>query len=215
MRTESSINGETAEVKKVDLKKELKLFYQASAKDIRQIDVPTFRFLMVDGQGDPNHSQDFAQAVEALFAVAYAIKFMVKKGLPRIDYAVMPLEGLWWSDDPAAFTTDDRDRWKWTLMIMQPDFVGQPIVDAAIAEVATKKKLPGIAGLRCQAFSEGRCAQVLHLGPFSEEGPTIRRLHEFIDARSARSGKHHEIYLSDMRRTDPSKWKTILRQPMT
>jgi hypothetical protein len=203
-----------AQVEKVDLKKELKQFYQASAKEVVQIDVPAFTFLMVDGQGDPNTSQDFAQAVEALFGVAYTVKFMVKKGPLRLDYAVMPLEALWWSDDPAAFAAGDKARWKWTGMIMQPDFVAQPVIDEAVAEVTRKNKAPGVAGLRCRTFSEGRCAQVLHVGPFSEEGPTIRRLHEFIDARSVRVGKHHEIYLSDIRRADPSKWKTILRQPM-
>lgn len=202
------------QMKKVDLKKELKQLYQASAKEVVQVEVPTFKFLMVDGKGDPNVSQEYAQAVEALFSASYTAKFMVKRGPQALDYSVMPLEGLWWADDMSAFAANDRANWKWTIMIMQPSFVANEVIEAAVAEVRRKKKLPGIDRLRLGEFSEGRSAQVLHIGPFSEEGRTIERLHEFIDARSSRTGKHHEIYLTDIRRADPKKWKTILRQPM-
>jgi hypothetical protein len=201
-------------MKKVDLKKELKQLYQPSAKEVVQVEVPTFQFLMADGEGDPNTSQEYAQAVEALFSVSYTAKFMVKKGAQGIDYAVMPLEGLWWADDMSAFVANDKSKWKWTMMIMQPHFVANEVIEAAISEVKRKKGLPAIGKLRLEAFSEGLCAQVLHIGPFSEEGPTIERLHSFIDARTGRDGKHHEIYLSDIRRADPTKWKTILRHPM-
>lgn len=201
-------------MKKVDLKKELKSLYQASAKNVVQVEVPTFRFLMVDGQGDPNTSPEYAQAVEALFSVSYTTKFMVKKGPQGIDYSVMPLEGLWWADDMSAFAANDRTHWKWTMMIMQPRFVGNEVVEAAMAAVRSRKHLPGIDRLRLEEFTEGRCAQVMHVGPFSEEGPTIQRLHAFIGDRSGLAGKHHEIYLSDIRRADPEKWKTIIRQPM-
>ncbi|XYH93189.1 GyrI-like domain-containing protein [Sorangium sp. So ce1128] len=199
---------------KVDLKRELKHLYQASAKEVVQVEVPTFRFLMIDGEGDPNTSQEYAEAVEALFSVSYTAKFMVKKGAQGIDYAVMPLEGLWWSDDMSVFTSSDRSKWKWTMMIMQPHFVEEAVIRAAIVEVKRKKSLPAVCALRLESFSEGRCAQILHVGPFSEEGPTILRVHDFIGARSALAGKHHEVYLSDIRRADPSKWKTIIRQPM-
>lgn len=199
-------------MKKVDLKKELRQFYLASAKDVVQVDVPAFTFLMVDGEGDPNSSEEYARAVEALFSVSYTAKFLVKKGPQKLDYSVMPLEGLWWADDMSAFVANDRASWKWTMMIMQPHFVAAEVIEAAIAAVRTKKKLAGLDKLRLEAFAEGRCAQVLHIGPFSEEGPTIARLHAFIDARSGLAGKHHEIYLSDIRRADPSKWKTIIRQ---
>ncbi|SOD54016.1 hypothetical protein SAMN06296416_10345 [Pseudoxanthomonas wuyuanensis] len=201
-------------VKKIDLKKELKQLYRPSAKEVVQVDVPAFRFLMVDGKGDPNASLAYAQAVEALFSVSYTAKFMLKKGPAQIDYAVMPLEGLWWADDLSAFVADDRANWKWTMMIMQPHFVATEVIDAAIAAVRSRKPLPGLDRLRLEEFSEGRCAQVLHVGPFTEEGPTIERLHAFINARSGLAGKHHEIYLSDIRRADPAKWKTIIRQPM-
>lgn len=201
-------------MQKVDLKKELKHLYQPSAKEVVQVEVPTLQFLMVDGEGDPNTSQEYAQAVEALFSVSYTAKFMVKKGAQGIDYAVMPLEGLWWADDMSVFSTNDKSNWKWTIMIMQPHFVANEVIEAAISEVKRKKDLPAIGKLRLEPFSEGLCAQVLHIGPFSEEGPTIERLHSFIDARTGRDGKHHEIYLSDIRRADPTKWKTIIRHPM-
>ncbi len=147
--------------------------------------MPVFRFLMIDGEGEQ-----------------------------PIDYAVMPLEGLWWAGDMTAFVHGDKARWKWTMMIMQPSFVPPELISAAIIDVKKKKSPPGLDRLRLQQFAEGHCAQVLHIGPFSEEGPTIQRLHEFIDARGIRTGKHHEIYLNDIRRADPKKWKTVLRQPM-
>ena len=201
-------------MQKIDLKKELKHLYQPSAKEVVQVDVPTLRFLMIDGEGDPNTSQQYAQAVEALFTVSYTVKFMVKKGPSATDYTVMPLEGLWWADDMSTFVANDKSKWKWTMMIMQPNFVEVEVLHAAIAEVKKKKALPAINELRIENFTEGLCAQVLHIGPFNEEGPTIQKVHAFISSRSSLAGKHHEIYLSDIRRADPAKWKTIIRQPM-
>ena len=198
---------------KIDFKKEFKHLYQPSAKAVVEVDVPAMQFLMIDGQGDPNTTPDYTQAVEALFSVSYAVKFAVKKAGGN-DYAVMPLEGLWWSDDLGAFGANDRAQWKWTMMIMQPDFVTQAHIDAAIADLRRKKDLPAIGLLRFESLTEGRCAQTLHIGPFTEEGPTIQRVHDFITERASLSGKHHEIYLSDIRRADPAKWKTIIRQPM-
>jgi hypothetical protein len=199
---------------KTDFKKELKHLYAPSAKAVVEVDVPTLQFLMIDGEGDPNSAPAYAHAVEALFSVAYTVKFMVKKGPEAVDYGVMPLEGLWWADDMSAFTTGDRSQWKWTMMIMQPECVTASLVDTALAEVQKKKGLPGLGKLRFEAFTEGVCAQVLHVGPFTEEGPTIRRVHDFIESRGTLTGRHHEIYLSDIRRADPAKWRTIIRQPM-
>ncbi|MGH8027728.1 MAG: GyrI-like domain-containing protein [Pseudoxanthomonas sp.] len=201
-------------MQKIDLKRELKHLYQPSAKGVVQVEVPTFQFLMIDGKGDPNLSKQYAEAVEALFSVSYTAKFTVKKGAQGTDYAVMPLEGLWWSDDMSAFTANDRSKWKWTMMIMQPHFVEAATIRTAIMEVKRKKALSAVNELRLESFTEGLCAQTLHVGPFSEEGPTIQRVHEFIGQRSALAGKHHEVYLSDIRRADPAKWKTIIRQPM-
>jgi len=171
-------------------------------------------YLMVDGEGDPRTGQVFQDAIAVLYAVAYALKFMVKKGLFAIDYRVMPLEGLWWADDMSKFSLDDRSNWKWTAMIMQPNFVTSAMVGAAIAEVKMKKNLAALSKVRFESLAEGRCAQILHVGPFSAEGPTVQKVHAFVDAQSKRVGKHHEIYLSDIRKADPAKQKTIIRQPM-
>jgi hypothetical protein len=202
-------------VGKIDLKKELKLLYQSSAKEVVQVDVPPLNFLMVDGEGDPNTSPDYVAAVEVLFMVSYAVKFIVRKGPLAIDYGVMPLEGLWWVDDMSKFDVGDKSNWKWTMIIMQPVFVSEEVVHRAVTEVTAKKRPPAISKLRLDTFSEGRCAQILHVGPFSEEGPTIERVHRFIASENkALSGRHHEIYLSDTRKADAAKWKTIIRQPM-
>ncbi len=202
-------------MKILDWKKELKLQYQPSTKEVVAVDVPAMHYLMIDGKGDPNSVREYADAVEALFSVSYTIKFMVKKGALAIDYGVMPLEGLWWTEDMSKFSTDDKSNWLWTLMIAQPPFVTPAIVEDAVAEVKRKKNPVALDRLRFEEFDEGRCAQIMHIGPFSEEGPNIAKVHDFIEAGGHKlSGKHHEIYLSDIRRTDPSKWKTVIRQPM-
>jgi hypothetical protein len=201
-------------VAKIDLRKELGALYQVGATDPVIVDVPPLRYLMIDGKGDPGTTQAYKDAVEALFSVSYTAKFLVKKRRQAIDYAVMPLEGLWWADDLNVFTLNERSAWKWTMMILQPDFADDSTIQQAIAEVRRKKQLPGLAALRLEQFAEGRSAQVLHVGPFTAEGPTIQRLHAFIEARSQLRGKHHEIYLSDIRRAAPDKWKTIIRQPL-
>jgi hypothetical protein len=201
-------------MEKIDLKKILKNFYKASVKEVVVVDVPAFNYLMIDGQGEPGVSLAYTQAIEALFSVSYTAKFMLKKGVEAIDYAVMPLEGLWWADDMDAFVHQDKSQWKWTMMIHQPDFVSQAVITGAIDAVRVKKGLPALDKLRFEAFIEGRCAQILHVGPFSEEGPTVERVHQFIAAHGKLTGKHHEIYLSDIRRAAPEKWKTIIRQPM-
>jgi len=201
-------------MEKIDYKKELKQFYQPSAKKVEIVDVPRMAFLMVDGKGDPNTSQGFQEAVEVLFVLSYTLKFMIKKGKEGIDYAVMPLEGLWWVDDMTQFSIERRNDWKWTVMIMQPEFVTHDLIDKAI-EQAQKKKRVDFSKVRFERFAEGRSAQILHMGPFSEEGPTVEKIHRFIRENGfTLTGKHHEIYLSDIRKSAPEKWKTIIRQPM-
>jgi hypothetical protein len=190
----------------------LRHLYQPKADVVVEVDVPTLKFLMVDGAGDPA-AQDYANAVEDLFALSYTLKFMVKKSA-AVDYGVMPLEGLWWADDMSRFSVDDKSSWKWTLMIMQPELVTRPRVEDAIAEVLRKKRLAALEKIRFEAMTEGKCAQILHIGPFSAEGPTVEKVHRYIEERSVLRGTHHEIYLSDIRRGNPAKWKTVIRQPM-
>jgi len=202
-------------MEKIDFKKHYKSLYKTSAKEVVSLEVPPLNYFMIDGEGNPNTSQLYAEAVEALFTLSYTLKFMVKKGELGIDYGVMPLEGLWWADDMESFSADNKDDWKWTMMIMQPDLITADLVDKAIAEVKRKKQLSALSKIRFETYSEGVCAQLLHIGPFSEEGPSIAKIHSYIEAHGALSGKHHEIYLSDIRRAAPEKWKTIIRQPMT
>ncbi len=201
---------------KLDLKKKFKELYTASAKPVF-VTVPPLRILSVDGAGDPNTSQEFSQAVEALFSVAYKLKFTAKKELCW-DYAVMPMEGLWWAVDMARFSVERKEGWQWRIFIVQPDFITETMVAAAVVVVRKAKPSPVLGQLRFEELAEGLCAQVLHVGSFASEGPTITGLHEFIKA-SGRSfdgtvQKHHEIYLSDMRRTPAEKLRTILRQPI-
>jgi hypothetical protein len=203
-------------MEKRDYKKELKPLYGPSAKKVELVDVPEMNFLMVDGAGNPNSTQSYAEAIEALYALSYALKFMVKKGEIAIDYGVMPLQCLWWADDMDAFTQDRKDEWKWTAMIMQPELITAKMVEVALEQVKKKKNPVALPLVRFESFAEGKAAQMMHIGPFSEEGPTIEKVHAFIEEKGAkRSGKHHEIYLSDLRRAAPGKWKTIVRQPLS
>jgi hypothetical protein len=202
-------------MEKIDYRKELRHLYRPSPKVVESVDVPEMNFLMIDGQGDPNTSQAYSEAVEALYTVSYALKFLVKKGELRIDYGVMPLEGLWWVDDMSRFDVNDKDSWKWTSMIMQPEVVTRGLFETACEQVRKKKNPAALSRIRFEPFSEGKAAQTMHLGPFSEEGPTIERVHRFIsESGYVRVGKHHEIYLSDIRKAAPEKWKTVIRQPM-
>jgi hypothetical protein len=199
---------------KIDFKKELKHLYNPSAKKVEIVDVPMMSFLMIDGSGDPNTAQEYNDSVEALFAVSYALKFMVKKE-KGVDYGVLPLEGLWWTDDMTQFSVENKDMWKWTSMIMQPEYVTEDLVSKALEQVEKKKDPPALPKIRFESFHEGLSAQIMHIGPYSAEGPTIERLHNFIKENGCElKGKHHEIYLSDPRRSAPERMKTVIRQPM-
>jgi len=198
----------------IDLRKELKHLYNPSAKEVTIVEVPRMNFLMIDGQGDPNTSQEYKDAVEALFSLSYTLKFMTKK-TNAVDYAVMPLEGLWWVDDMSRFSAKNKNAWKWTSMIMQPEQITKDSVAKALEEIKKKKKLPALSRIRFESFHEGKSAQILYIGPFSDEGPTIQKIHEIIRKNEGTlEGKHHEIYLSDPRKVAPERMKTILRQPM-
>ena len=198
---------------KIDLKKELKNLYNPSAKEVTVINVPAMNFLLINGEGAPTSPQ-YSEAVEALFSVAYTLKFTIKKS-KGIDYAVMPLEGLWWVDDMTKFSADRKEEWKWTAMIMQPEYVSADEVKVAVEQVKKKKNPTALPKVRFESFKEGPAAQIMYVGPFSAEGPTITKIHAYIqNSGHMLSGKHHEIYLNSPATTAPEKLKTIIRQPM-
>jgi hypothetical protein len=201
---------------KIDLKKELKNLYNPSGKQVTLVDVPAMNFVMVDGSGNPNQSQEYQAAIEALYSISYGLKFAVKKE-QGIDYGVMPLEGLWWAENLSDFTTGKKDNWQWTAMIMQPEYVTGSLFEAVLKQVEKKKALPALPKARFESFQEGPAAQIMYTGPFAAEGPTIARIHDFIRAGGhsfdGLQQKHHEIYLSDFRKTAPEKLKTVIRQP--
>jgi hypothetical protein len=202
-------------MQKIDFKKRLGALYSAPARSPVIVEVPEMNFIMIDGAGDPNTSNEFQGAVQAVFSASYTLKFMIKKGPLAIDYGVLPLEGVWWADDMTAFTAGDKASWKWTLMVMQPEYVTAELFEQALVQARKKKNLPALDRLRLEAFHEGLSAQLLHVGPFSAEGPTVERLHHYIEQNGyRRRGKHREIYLSDLRRANPQKLRTIIRQPI-
>lgn len=201
-------------MRKVDLLKELGALYKPPGNRPVLVEIPKMNYLAIDGKGDPDTSVEYRDSIQALFSVSYTLKFMMKRDMDAIDYRVMPLEGLWWADDMNSFTEGKKGEWKWTSMIAQPDFITEELVEAALAKLK-EKELPALVKVRYEALEEGLSAQILHVGPFFEEGPTIKRLHNFIDEGGrTRRGKHHEIYLSDVRRTAPGRLKTIIRQPV-
>ncbi len=201
-------------MKKIDLKKEFKALYSAKKEPVL-VKVPELNYIMIDGKGDPNNNKEFQAAVSALFTAAYTLKFMVKKGPMAIDYGVMPLEGQWWADDYKDFLKGNKAKWHWTISIMQPDFITKKLFEEARAKAAEKKKGLPLEMLRFEKFKDGLSAQLLHTGPFSEEGPNIRRMHEFIEKQGYKiKGKHREIYLNNFLKVKPEKMKTILRQPV-
>ncbi len=199
---------------KVDFKRELGC-YTARRDTPQVVDVPDLRYLMIDGHGDPN-TPVREEAIAALYPVAYALKFASRSELGR-DHVVMPLEGLWWAEDMESFTSArDKAQWYWTLLIMVPDWVTEDMFAAAVERVGSKNRPARLADLRIETLSEGRCVQALHIGSYDDEGPLLRRMHdEFVPANGfTMVGKHHEIYLSDPRRVEPTKMRTILRQPV-
>ncbi len=214
---------------KIDFKKQMKDLYKPPKGKFSVVDVPKMNYIMLDGRGDPNTAPAYQQAVEALYATAYKLKFLSKKELGR-DYVVPPLEGLWGSggmeDQLAAasdesewlaiFTASDRDAWQWTMMIMQPDWITAEMVAQICEQVGKAKDLPALEKLRFDSLDEGLSVQVLHVGPYADEGPVLAQMHlDFIPNNGyVETGKHHEIYLGDPRKTAPERLKTVLRQPV-
>ena len=198
-----------------DVKRELRALYAPTNRDWESLVVPPQRFLAVDGHDDPNTAPAYVEAVEALYAVAYTVKFAGKRA--GRDLVVGPLEGLWYAEDAAVFTARDKDAWSWTMLISLPGWVGDEQVHDAIAGARLKKKsLPGLDRVRVETLDEGLCMQLLHVGSYDEESPALARLHgEVLPAEGLRErGRHHEVYLSDPRRVAPEKLKTVVRQPV-
>jgi len=200
---------------KVDFKRTLDA-YQARRQQVRIVDVPDLQYLMIDGQGDPNTSPTFAEAIESLYPVAYRAKFASKADLQR-DYVVPPLEGLWWAEDMSSFTTSrDKSRWDWTLMLMVPTWIDQAMFLTSKERSGATNRPARLDDVRMETLSEGRCVQTLHIGSFDDEAHLLAYLHnDFIPDNGLRmAGRHHEIYLSDFRKVAPEKRRTILRQPV-
>jgi hypothetical protein len=201
---------------KIDYKKEWKHLYNPPKTEFTIVDVPRMKFLMVDGHGDPNKAQEYQDAIEALYGVAYKMKFISKKTLVR-DYVVPPLEGLWWAEDMETFSTArDKSQWDWTMMIMTPEWVTVDIFANAVEQVRKTKNPGSLDKVRLEQYHEGLSVQIMHVGSFDDEGPVLAEMHsEFIPGNGyIENGKHHEIYLSDFRRVSPEKLKTVLRQPV-
>jgi len=198
-----------------DVKRDLRALYAPKNRDWEPVTVPPQHFLAVDGAGDPNTAPAYTEAVEALYAVAYTVKFTGKRA--GHDSVVGPLEGLWYADDAAVFSARDKAGWNWTMLICLPEWVSDADVDDAIMAARAKKKtLPGLSRVRVERLDEGLCMQLLHVGSYDEETPALTRLHgEVLPAERLRErGKHHEVYLGDPRRTAPERLKTVVRQPV-
>lgn len=200
---------------KIDLKKDRKDLYQPSAKDFTEVVVPPAAYLAIDGHGDPNTSGEYAAAVSALYAAGYATKaaFRARTG---DDFVVGPLEGLWSSTDHTAFTRREKGAWDWTMLIPLPDAVSEDDTEAGLAAAACKKPELPVDRVSRVGLDEGRCLQVMHVGSYDDETPTLARLHDEVMPGQGLTfnGRHHEIYLSDPNKTAPEKLKTVLRQPV-
>lgn len=202
-------------MEKVDYKKEFDYLYKPSAKKFSLVTVPALRYLMIDGEGNPETSPDFQAAMEALYSVSYTLKFMSKKEIQR-DYVVPPLEALWWAEDMSDFEQGRKENWQWTMMILVPEWIDKVMIQDAIADASKKKPNSKLKELRVDTLREGRSVQIMYVGPYDGEGPVLETLHhQFLPERGlAPKGKHHEIYLSDPRKTAPEKLRTVIRQPV-
>jgi hypothetical protein len=169
---------------------------------------------MVDGEGNPNETPAYREAIEALFSVSYTIHFAAKAEGEEPP-GVMPLESLWWAGDSELLDVA-MSEWRWTALMVQPDWLDAGRFAEASIAAGQKRRLPALSRMRLDVLREGRCAQVMHVGPYEAEAPTIRRLREFIEEQGLRPrGRHHEIYLGDPRRTAPERLRTVIRQPVS
>ena len=202
-------------MEKFEFKKAYPELYAPKPGDFSMVQVPRLQYLAYDGQGDPNTSAEYVHALECLYPAAYTLKFASKKELGR-DFTVGPLEGLWRADDMDAFTRGEKDSWDWTMLVAQPDWITEDMVRAAVATVQKKKALSGLERIRLLPLEEGSSVQILYIGAYDAEGPVLHRLHhQWMPAHGLTfNGDHHEVYLSDPRRTATEKLRTVLRQPV-
>lgn len=209
------VGRSVAHVRPFDIKKEHRALYGPRPGRLELVDVPALKFLMVEGHGDPNTSPAYREAVEALYTGSYAVRAAATLQLERV-HTVGPLEGLWHADDLSAFRSRDKSSWDWTLMIAQPDWITADLVDEALHVARTRRRSAALDRLRFENYPEGLSVQTLHVGSYDDEGPTLARLHEeFLPANGLHpTGRHHEVYLSDPRKTVPARLRTILRQPV-
>ena len=198
-------------MQKIDVVKAHRAEY-AQPKSPVLLRIEPAQYLAHEGEGDPN-GPGFAEAIGALYGAAFTIKMRKKR--EGTDYTVAPLEALWWTPGDSPFLPGSKYSWRWTALIRTPELVTAGDLEIALAELERKGKGPAVQGVRLQRLEEGECVQVLHLGPYSAEPPSIEALHAFA-AQQGRTltGRHHEIYLSDPRRVPPERLKTILRQPV-
>ncbi|MHB8086886.1 MAG: GyrI-like domain-containing protein [Anaerolineaceae bacterium] len=201
-------------MEKLDLKKQYKALYNPSAKENSIIDIPPLTYIMVDGHGDPNTSPVYVEAIQTLYSLAYTLKFHCKTALEK-DFTVMGLEGLWWVPDMGSFSTAKKSDWDWTMMILQPDFITPALFEEAKSKSVAKGKAPLADIARLETYHEGTSVQIMYFGPYADEGPTIAKMHAYaFEQGYVLDGKHHEIYMSDVRKVAPEKNKTIIRQPI-
>ncbi len=202
-------------MEKYDIKVAHRELYAPKGRDFHIVEVPPLTYLAVDGSGDPTTSPQYAAAVEALYTLAYTTKARSRTRHGR-DFVVAPLEGLWRAEDMSAFVRRGKAAWQWTMLIALPDWVTGDDVDAARADARRRKDLPTLDRVAVRTLTEGTSVQILHIGPYDDEGPTIERLHRTYlpEHGLVPDGDHHEIYLSDPRRTAPARLRTILRQPV-
>ncbi|MCP4763238.1 MAG: hypothetical protein GY870_15805 [archaeon] len=201
---------------KIDFKKKYPKLYKPSAKEPMIVEVPEMNFFMIDGEGDPNSAQEYKDALEALYGVAYALKMkVIKKKTPSKDYVVPPLEGFWYIDNMEEWSMDEKNKWKWTMMIMIPDFVKEDQIKKALEIIKETKNPKSLPKIYIKKYNEGKVAQIMHIGPYNDEPPTVEKLHKYIEDQGyIIDGLHHEIYLSDPRKAKPEKMKTVIRQPI-
>lgn len=198
---------------KIDIKKQHKHLF-APMREPHLLEVPKFRYSMIDGAGSPQGAA-FQDAIGALYSTAYTTKFQLKAA-GRDDFVVPPLEALWWAEDESAFEENRRDEWQWTLMLIQPDHVSEEDIADALGELDKKGKTTAAhRNMRTEQMEEGKAVQCLYVGPYDSMGGAISAMQAFAESNGLElAGKHHDVYLSDPRRTAPEKLKTVLRRPV-